>query len=100
MKQYDETNLMAREELLETAQMLRVDGLPSRASIIDYINIESINTSTTNHVANIFNLIEHEESPFIISKKGKEALEALCKENPALAIYRPFIIKTLSVRIL
>ena len=70
MKQYDETNLMAREELLETAQMLRVDGLPSRASIIDYINIESINASTTNHVANIFNLIEHEESPFVISKKG------------------------------
>ena len=44
MKQYDETNLMAREELLETAQMLRVDGLPSRASIIDYINIEIITT--------------------------------------------------------
>jgi hypothetical protein len=70
MKQYDESNLMAREELLETAQMLRVDGLPSRASIIDYINIESINTSTTIHVANIFNLIEHEDSPFVISKKG------------------------------
>lgn len=50
--------------------MLRVDGLPSRASIIDYINIESINTSTTNHVANIFDLIEHEDSPFVISKKG------------------------------
>ena len=80
--------------------MLRVDGFPSRASIIDYINIESINTSTTIHVANIYNLIEHEESPFVISKKGQEALETLCLENPKLSIYKPFIAKTLSVRIL
>jgi len=45
-------------------------------------------------------LIELEESPFVISKKGKEALETLCKESPGLAKYKPFIAKTLSVRIL
>jgi hypothetical protein len=50
--------------------MLRVDRFPSRASIIDYINIEGINTFTSNHVSSIYYLIEHEESPFVISKKG------------------------------
>ena len=45
-------------------------------------------------------MIEHEESPFAISKRGKAALEALCKESPDLAQYKAFIAKTLSVRIL
>ena len=45
-------------------------------------------------------MIEHEESPFIISKRGKAALEALCSESPDLAQYKAFIAKTLSVRIL
>lgn len=100
MKEFEESNLMAREELLATAKMLHVDGLPSRSSIIHYINIENIHANTSKHVNDIFNLIEHEESPFVISKEGKASLEALCKESPTFAQYKSFIAKTLSVRIL
>lgn len=45
-------------------------------------------------------MIENEQSPFVISKKGKAALDALIKENPSYEIYRENIIKTLSLRII
>lgn len=80
--------------------MLNVDGYPSRSSVIHYINIENIQNNTSSQVSKLYDLIEQEESPFVISKKGKEALEALCKESPDLAKYKQFIAKTLSVRIL
>lgn len=80
--------------------MLQVEGQPSRASIIHYINIENLHTSTSQNVTDLFNLIEHEASPFVISKKGKSVLEALKTENPELVRYKEFITKTLSVRIL
>jgi hypothetical protein len=51
-------------------------------------------------VSDLFNLIENEKSPFVISKKGKAALDALCNECPSLIVYKEFIAKTLSVRIL
>ena len=44
--------------------------------------------------------MEREESPMTISKVGKEALESLCADYPKLAKYKPFIAKSLSVRIL
>jgi hypothetical protein len=80
--------------------MLQVEGYPSRSSIIHYIIIENLHGNTAKHVKDLFDLIEHEESPFVISKKGKEALDGLCTQNQALVKYRPFIIKSLSVRIL
>ncbi len=47
----------------------------------------------------LFRLIEDEESPFTISKKAKVIIERLTKiEN--WAQYKPFLIKTVSVRIL
>ena len=100
MNDFDHENPVARHELLTTAKMLNVDGYPSRSSVIHYINIENIHNNTSEHVSKLFDLIEQEESPFVISKKGKEALEALCTESPELAKYKPFIAKTLSVRIL
>lgn len=96
-KEYDLGNQTAREEILATAKMLHVEGFPSRASVLHYINIENIHTNTSEAVRVLFNLIEHEESPFVISKKGKESLEKLPE---SLSQYRPFIAKTLSVRIL
>jgi len=47
MKEFDEGNLLAREELLTTAKMLHVDGFPSRDSVVHYIKIENIHTNTT-----------------------------------------------------
>ena len=77
MKEYDEANLMVREELLATSKMLQVQGYPSRKSMIHYINIENINANVTDEVFELFNLIENEESPFVISKKGKASLEKI-----------------------
>jgi hypothetical protein len=48
----------------------------------------------------LFRLIEDEESPFTISKRGKELLEEIIKSNDKWNVYKPFIAKTLSVRIL
>ena len=42
MKEFVESNLIAKEDLLDTAKMLQVDGFPSRKSIIHYIEIENI----------------------------------------------------------
>ena len=47
MKEFDEANLMVREELLATSKMLQVQGYPSRKSMIHYINIENIKANTT-----------------------------------------------------
>jgi len=99
MKDFDEANSMAKEELRDTAKMLQVEGQPSRHSIIHYISVENIHMNTDKHVSELFNLIEHEESPFTISKRGKIALDAISK-IPALVKYTKFIAKTLSVRIL
>ena len=75
MKEFDEANLMVREELLATSKMLQVQGYPSRKSMIHYINIENIKANTTEEISVLFNLIENEESPFVISKKGKSSLD-------------------------
>jgi len=63
------------------------------------MNIENIRSNVTNHVSDLFELIETEESPFVIAKKGKIALDEICKD-PAFTQYKSFIEKTLSVRIL
>jgi ERCC4-type nuclease len=76
-----------------------VQGYPSRQSLIHYINIENIRANTTEYISNLFELIENEESPFVIAKKGKIALEAINKDAQFVQ-YKPFIEKTLSVRIL
>ena len=67
--------------------------------MIHYINIENINANVTDEVFELFNLIENEESPFVISKKGKASLEKILKNKEFLR-YKPFIQRTLSVRIL
>jgi len=100
MKGSGDANPVAREEILNTAKMLQVEGYPSRQSIITSIKIENIQHNTSKHVSELFRLIEEEDSPFTISKQGKVSLDALCNENPALAGYRKFIERTLSVRIL
>jgi len=54
--------------------------------MIHYINIENINANTTEEISVLFNLIENEESPFVISKKGKASMDKLCK-NPEFVKY-------------
>ena len=51
------------------------------------------------HINELFNLIENENSPFVISKRGKAALDALCKEKSVYQMYRRCIQRSLSVRI-
>jgi len=48
MKEFDESNLIAKEDLLDTAKMLQVDGFPSRKSVIHYIEIENIQLNASN----------------------------------------------------
>jgi histone acetyltransferase (RNA polymerase elongator complex component) len=76
-KEFDESNLISREELHEAARMLNVEGQPSRTSVIHFINIENLLTNTNEHIAQLFHLVESETSPFIIARKGREALSQL-----------------------
>jgi len=81
--------------------MLLIKGLPSRKSLIHQISMKNIHRSTDNeHVLKLFDLVEHQESPFKISREGRVALDALIKQDPSLEKYKSFIIKTIAVRIL
>jgi hypothetical protein len=39
-------------------------------------------------IPELFKLIEEEESPFTISKKGKEILESICTTYPSMVMYK------------
>lgn len=100
MKEFDIKSHTAKEDLLEMSKILQLEGLPSRNAIIHQIYIDNIHRSTSPQITELFHLVEREESPMTISKKGKAALESLCTEYPNLEKYRPFIAKSLAVRIL
>lgn len=51
-------------------------------------------------ITQLYNLIENEESPFIIAKQGMQALESTLAKNEDLVQYAQFIKKALAVRIL
>jgi len=96
-----ENSQKIKGEVLDVASMLYISGLPSRSGLINEIvqkNMQNILGHA--EIANLFNLIENEESPFTISKKGKEYLDAAVKKTPSLSSYANFLRKTLSVRIL
>lgn len=80
--------------------MLQVKGIPSRASLLNYVRIKNLHLQPEYpHIQELFRLIEDEESPFIISKQGKAILDKLSQQKD-WAQYREFLTKTLSVRIL
>lgn len=81
--------------------MLQIKGIPSHASLTHQIFIKNIfNVPGNPHVANLFKLVEQEESPFKISKNGSESLKKAIETMPNLAKYESFIEKTLAIRIM
>lgn len=81
--------------------MLQVKGIPSRGSLITYLKIKNLHLQPQfTDVQELFRLIEEEESPFVISKKGKVTIENIVRANADWAQYKDFLVKTLSVRIL
>ena len=80
--------------------MLQVKGVPSRASLINYLKVKNLHLQPEfPNIQELFRLIEDEESPFVISKKGRVIIDKI-SENETWAQYRDFLVKTLSVRIL
>lgn len=68
----------AKLELFNIANMLQVKGIPSRASLLNYVRIKNLHLQPEYpHIQELFRLIEDEESPFIISKQGKAILDKL-----------------------
>ena len=101
MEQLQDSTSAARHELFSIANMLQVKGVPSRSSLITYLRIKNLHLQAEFlDVQELFRLIEDEESPFVISKKGKETIDNIVKSNSQWAQYRDFLVKTLSVRIL
>jgi hypothetical protein len=100
MEKMQDANSSARHELFTIANMLQVKGIPSRASLLNYVRIKNLHLSPEHpHIQELFRLIEDEESPFVISKQGKLILDQL-NSVPDWAMYREFLTKTLSVRIM
>jgi len=101
MEHQQDSTSAARNELFSIASMLQVKGIPSRASLINYVRIKNIHLQPEfPEIQELFRLIEEEESPFTISKKGKEIIEKITASSATWAQYKQFLIKTVSVRIL
>ena len=89
------------QEIFKVAQMLQIQGIPSRQNLIALISTRGTQVVEGNpEIKTLFDLIESEESPFKISKDGSAALASALAKNPALAKYEQFIKKTLAIRIL
>lgn len=82
--------------------MLQVKGIPSRVSLINYLKIKNLHLSEEfPQIQELFRLIEDEESPFTISRKGKQLLESIMAvEGTDWVKYKAFIAKNLAVRVL
>jgi len=101
MRDEIENSQAIRQEVLGISQMLLIQGLPSRKSLINQITLKNIHlVSGIPQIPVIFKLIENEESPFKISQEGPKAMAEATKLNSKLKIYEPFILKRLAVRIL
>lgn len=98
---YDESNQI-KNELFGIASMLQVKGMPSRGSLINYLKIKNLHLSSEfPQIQELFKLIEEEESPFTISKRGKILLQEILQvDNIMWGQYKDLIVKNLSVRIL
>lgn len=98
---YDESS-QVKNELFGIANMLQVKGIPSRISLINYLKMKNLHLSSEfPQIQELFRLIEEEESPFTISRRGKVLIdEILAVPNTNWAQYKEFIVKNLSVRIL
>eukprot|EP00347_Sterkiella_histriomuscorum_P021885 403332425 len=102
MNEFFDESSQIRNELFGIASMLQVKGIPSRASLINYLKIKNLHLNQEfPQIQELFRLIEEEESPFNISKRGKIIIDELMAiPNTNWSQYKDFIIKTLSVRIL
>ena len=96
-----ENSQKIRSEVGEVSSMLYISGVPSRQSLIDLINASNMQLVIGYpEIAELFRLLEVEQSPFTISKEGIIALNSIVEKDDALAQYLPFIKKALAVRIL
>ena len=96
-----ESSATVTQEILNVSKMLQIKGMPSHASLIHQIFIKNIHNVVGNPwVAALFKLVEFEESPFKISQQGSESLGKAIELMPNLEKYKPFIEKTLAIRIL
>lgn len=86
----DELDLsqIVSQEIFKVAQMLQIQGIPSRQNLIALITTKGTHVvQGSPEIKTLFELIENEESPFKISKEGSAALASALTKNPALAKY-------------
>lgn len=96
-----ENSQTVTQEILKVSQMLQIKGIPSHESLIHQIFVKNIHNVVGNpYIANLYKLVEFEESPFKISQLGSDALKKAIEIMPNLEKYQPFIEKTLAIRII
>lgn len=101
MQENIENSAQVRQEILNVSQMLQIQGIPSRNSLINQINLKNqFVLPTCPAVASLFKLIEFESSPFAIAKQGPALLKTIIEAFPKLDSYVPLIKRTLAIRIL
>jgi len=77
-----ENSQKIKNEVLEVSSMLYIMGVPKRTSLINMINLNNLqNVQGFPEIAELYHLIENEESPFTIAKCGMNALKNLIGKN-------------------
>lgn len=88
------------QEFLRMAQMLTVNGIPSRKSLLQELASKRMLDLISSDVQSIYACSEGSSSnPISLAKQAKACIEQL-KGSPALAKYLPYIRKVLTVRVL
>jgi len=81
-----ENSQKIRSEVGEVSSMLYISGVPSRQSLIDEINFRNMQKVVGfPEVAELFRLLEVEQSPFAISKEGIQLMDAIVEKDDDLA---------------
>jgi len=81
--------------------MLHIYGLPSRASLFNALNLRnSFVVPQCPEIKSLYKLIETEDSPFKISRQGKDLVDAVVKQFPELKEYKEPLMRTLAIRVL
>lgn len=74
-----------RSQINAVSSMLQIQGLPSRTSLFNSLNLKSMFiVPSCPQVAQLFKLIETEQSPFKISRTGQELLNKIIEKFPEL----------------
>lgn len=96
---YENEKDIETETCSRMMNILKLNAIPSRKNIIQYIKDNKIQENCEENIQKLFYLIEYEKNPLKISKEGGKILQIL-KEKNIEKIYLNSISKNMTVKVL